>query len=112
MIKAADADAQKAKSQGVKRVREWLEELLPIEERDEDDGGEAPPGKETSVIVNQLACMEAGCPDVETVGQLSRSSLHGRLTLICPGFTTIAGHDSAPCKAAAEAHVQNIQGSC
>jgi hypothetical protein len=72
MIKTADAEEQKKKSAGVKRVREWLEELLPIEERDEDDGGQAPPGKETSVIVNQLACIEAGCPDVETVRPPSR----------------------------------------
>ena len=64
---------------GVKRVRDWLEELLPDDEKDEDDGGAAPPGKETSVIVNQLACKEAGCPDVEVVITLLRAKPRPKL---------------------------------
>jgi len=69
---AANVNAEKVKQTGVKRVRAWLEDLLPDEERDEEDGGKAPPGKETSVIVNQLACKEVGCPDVEVVMTLLR----------------------------------------
>jgi len=72
MIATKDAEAAKRQSEGVKRVRSWLEEMLPDDEKDEDDGGSAPPGKETSVIVNQLACKEAGCPDVEVVMTLLR----------------------------------------
>ena len=49
------------------------EERLPDEEKDEDDGGKLL-GKETSVIVNQLACKEAGCPDVEVVMTLLQRS--------------------------------------
>ena len=63
---------QKAKSDGIRRVRDWLEENLPAEEKDEDLGGTAPLGKETSVIVNQLECKEPGCPPVELVMTLLR----------------------------------------
>ena len=72
MLRPADAAADKKKTEGVKRVIGWLEELLPDNERDEDIGGSAPCGKETSVIVNQLACKEVGCPDVEVVMTLLR----------------------------------------
>ena len=73
--------AQKAKLQqeGVRRVSEWLEELLPHEERDEEEGGGAPSGKETSVIVNQLSCKEEGCPDVEVVMTLLRAKPRPKL---------------------------------
>ena len=79
MIAAKNTADDQAKAQGVKRVREMLEGFLPAEERDEDDGGSAPFGKETSVIVNQLACMEAGCPDVEVVCTLLRAKPRPKL---------------------------------
>ena len=79
MIAAKNTAEDQAKAQGVKRVREMLEGFLPDEERDEDDGGSAPFGKETSVIVNQLACMEAGCPDVEVVCTLLRAKPRPKL---------------------------------
>ena len=81
MFASKDKNAEKAKIQqaGVKRVREWLENLLPEEEKDEEDGGKAPSGKETSVIVNQLACKEEGCPDVEVVMTLLRAKPRPKL---------------------------------
>ena len=79
MIAAKNTADDQAKAQGVKRVREMLEGFLPDNERDEDDGGSAPFGKETSVIVNQLACMEAGCPDVEVVCTLLRAKPRPKL---------------------------------
>ena len=81
MFGTKNDNAEKAKIQqnGVKRVREWLENLLPEEEKDEEDGGKAPPGKETSVIVNQLACKEEGCPDVEVVLTLLRAKPRPKL---------------------------------
>ena len=79
MIAAKNTAEDQAKAQGVKRVREMLEGFLPDNERDEDDGGSAPFGKETSVIVNQLACMEAGCPDVEVVCTLLRAKPRPKL---------------------------------
>eukprot|EP00325_Prymnesiales_sp_UTEX-LB-985_P025858 CAMPEP_0174720876 /NCGR_PEP_ID=MMETSP1094-20130205/34741_1 /TAXON_ID=156173 /ORGANISM="Chrysochromulina brevifilum, Strain UTEX LB 985" /LENGTH=164 /DNA_ID=CAMNT_0015921451 /DNA_START=27 /DNA_END=521 /DNA_ORIENTATION=+ len=79
MISRADPAKAAAQAQGVKRVNDWLEEALPDEERDEDDGGSAPPGKETNVIVNQLACKEVGCPDVEVVITLKRAKPRPRL---------------------------------
>jgi len=79
VTKQDGADKAKLQQQGVKRVREWLEELIPHEEKDEEDGGGAPPGKETSVIVNQLACREEGCPDVEVVLTLLRAKPRSKL---------------------------------
>ena len=73
MIAKKDVAAEKRQAQGVKRVREMLEAMLPDDEKEEEDGGTAAPGKETSVIVNQLACKEAGCPDVEVVMTLLRA---------------------------------------
>ena len=58
MIGARNAGADKAKQEGVKRVKEWLEKLLPAEEREEIDGGTAADGKETTVIVNQVCAFE------------------------------------------------------
>jgi hypothetical protein len=77
--KSANAEAAKLQQQGCKRVREWLDKMLPEDERDEEDGGKAPPGKETNVIVNQLACKEAGCPDVECVLTLLRAKPRPKL---------------------------------
>lgn len=79
MIAQKDVAAEQAKAAGVTRVREMLEEMLPPEEREEEDGGTAAPGKDTSVIVNQLACMEAGCPDVEVVITLLRAKPRPKL---------------------------------
>ena len=79
MFAKKDVDAEKAQQQGVKQVREWLESLLPEDERDEEEGGKAPSGKETSVIVNQLACKEVGCPDVEVVMTLLRAKPRPKL---------------------------------
>ena len=75
LIKKQDASgtAEKEKSAGIHRVRDWLEAKLPDEEKDEDLGGTAPPGKETTVIVNQLECKEPGCPPVEIVMTLLRA---------------------------------------
>ena len=68
-----DNAADKAKSKAVAKVCSWLEQLLPDEQRaDWLPGGKAPDGQETSVIVNQLACSEDGCPDVELVISLLR----------------------------------------
>ena len=55
------------------------EELLPEEERGERLGGKAPDGKETTVIVTQLACKEDGCPDVELVIRLVRAKPRPKL---------------------------------
>ena len=79
MFAKKDVDAEKAQQHGVKQVREWLESLLPEDERDEEEGGKAPSGKETSVIVNQLACKEVGCPDVEVVMTLLRAKPRSKL---------------------------------
>ena len=38
MLQRADKAKEDAQRAGVKRVREWLEERLPGEEKDEDDG--------------------------------------------------------------------------
>ena len=76
------AAAEKAKSAGVRRVVEMIEGLLPAEEKEEDDGGTAADGCETNVIVNQLACQEAGCPDVEVVITLLRGKATGRPKLM------------------------------
>ena len=73
MLKPKDDAAEQKQREGVQRVIGWLEDMLPDEERDEEDGGSAPPGKETSVICNQLACKEEGCPDVEVVMTLLRA---------------------------------------
>ena len=73
MIGRTDSAAEKKKRDGVKRVVEWLEDLLPEEEKDEEFGGKAPPGKETNVICNQLECKEPGCPPVELVMTLLRA---------------------------------------
>ena len=68
-----DNAADKAKSKAVAKVCTWLEQLLPDEQRgDWLPGGKAPDGQETSIIVNQLACSEEGCPDVELVISLLR----------------------------------------
>ena len=74
-----DAAAERTQSEGVRRVKGWLEDLLPDDEKDEDDGGKAPAGQETSVIVNQLACKEVGCPDVEVVMTLLRAKPRPKL---------------------------------
>ena len=79
MIASKDVAAEKVKKEGVKRVNAWVIEQLPAEEREEDDGGTAPDGQETSIIVNQLACMEAGCPDVELVITLLRAKPRPKL---------------------------------
>ena len=79
MIGQRNVAAEKAQQEGVKRVKEWLEGLLPPDEREEEDGGTAPDGKETSVIVNQLACKEVGCPDVEVVITLLRAKPRPKL---------------------------------
>jgi len=79
MIATKDAEAAKRQTEGVKRVRSWLEDMIPDDEKDEDDGGSAPPGKETSAIVNQLACKEVGCPDVEVVMTLLRAKPRPKL---------------------------------
>jgi hypothetical protein len=79
MIGARNVGADKAKQEGVKRVREWLVGLLPADEKEELDGGTAADGEETSVIVNQLACKEPGCPDVELVITLLRAKPRPKL---------------------------------
>ena len=79
MIAPQSKEKAAAQTAGVKRVRGWLEELLPDDEKEEDDGGTAPDGKETSVIVNQLACKEEGCPDVEVVITLLRAKPRPKL---------------------------------
>mmetsp|Transcript_42594 Transcript_42594/g.137013 ORF Transcript_42594/g.137013 Transcript_42594/m.137013 type:complete len:216 (+) Transcript_42594:57-704(+) len=73
MIGRTDSAAEKKKRDGVKRVVEWLEDLLPEEEKDEEFGGKAPAGQETNVICNQLECKEPGCPPVELVMTLLRA---------------------------------------
>ena len=78
-IARKDTQAETAQRNGVKRVSAWLEELLPNEEKAEEDGGAAPDGQETSVIVNQLACKEEGCPDVEVVCTLIRPKPRAKL---------------------------------
>ena len=70
MFAPKDKAADEAKYKAVTQVREWLEEMLPEEERAEHLGGKAASGNETNVIVNQLACKEEGCPDVELVIRL------------------------------------------
>ena len=87
MIAAKSVSAERAQAQAVKRVGGWLEDLLPDEEKEEDDGGTAAPGKETSVIVNQLACKEAGCPDVELVITLIRAKPRPKLMFKVFEFT-------------------------
>ncbi|KAK3273763.1 hypothetical protein CYMTET_18013 [Cymbomonas tetramitiformis] len=72
MFAAKDVKADQARLEGVRRVKAWLGELLPADEKEEEDGGTAPDGEETTVIVNQLACKEDGCPDVELVMTLLR----------------------------------------
>jgi hypothetical protein len=68
-----DAAADAAKREAVSKLGKWLEQILPDEERWEElPGGKAPMGKETNVIINQLACQEDGCPDVELVITLRR----------------------------------------
>ena len=79
MIGSKNVAAEKVQRDGVRRVNEWLQELLPDDEKEEDDGGTAAPGKDTSVIVNQLACKEAGCPDVEVVITLIRAKPRPKL---------------------------------
>ena len=79
MFAKKDTEKEKRQREGVARVRGFLEELLPAAEKDEDSGGSAPAGKETSVIVNQLACMEEGCPDVEVVMTLLRAKPRPKL---------------------------------
>lgn len=78
-IAPADAAADKVKRKGIQRVNDWLEELLPDDERDEEFGGSAPIGKETTISVNQLACKEPGCPDVEVVMILRRAKPREKL---------------------------------
>ena len=82
MIRAQNADAAKIQRDGVKRVQEFCLSMLPDNEREEDDGGTAEDNMETSVIVNQLACKEAGCPDVEVVITLLRAKKTGRAKLM------------------------------
>ena len=78
--KSASASADKVKADGVKKVDAWLQEMLPEEERAAwQPGGKAPDGQETSTIVNQLACQEEGCPDVEVVITLLRPKPRPRL---------------------------------
>ena len=79
MIGAKKHEAEKAKQEGVARVERWIVGLLPDDEKEEDDGGTAPDGKETNVIVNQLACKEPGCPDVEVVITLIRAKPRPKL---------------------------------
>jgi hypothetical protein len=79
MIMRKDDAAEKAQAKGARRVREWCEELLPDDEKEEDDGGTAAPGKESTVIVNQLQCKEPGCPDVEVVITLLRARPRAKL---------------------------------
>lgn len=79
MIGVKDKAKEKAQQEGVRRVKDWLIGLLPADEKEEDDGGTAEDGKETSVIVNQLACKEAGCPDVEVVITLLRAKPRPKL---------------------------------
>ena len=117
MFGSKDANAEKAKlqQQGCKRVREWLEGMLPEDEKDEDDGGKAPPGKETSIIVNQLACKEVGCPDVEVTMQWldRRPALSLRLcwSHALDLFVDAGGPDATTSEAATKAHVQDLQSS-
>ena len=117
MFGTKDANAEKAKlqQQGCKRVREWLEGMLPEDEKDEDDGGKAPPGKETSIIVNQLACKEVGCPDVEVTMQWldRRPALSLRLcwSHALDLFVDAGGPDATTSEAATKAHVQDLQSS-
>ena len=79
MIRARNAGADKAKEEGVRRVRDMLLGLLPDDEKEEADGGTAEEGSETSIIVNQLACKEPGCPDVEVVITLLRAKPRPKL---------------------------------
>lgn len=79
MIGMKKAGAEQAQQVAVKRVREWLVGMLPPDEREEDDGGTAEDGQETSIIVNQLACKEVGCPDVELVITLLRAKPRPKL---------------------------------
>lgn len=72
MFAGKDVKADQARLEGLKRVKGWLVELLPADEREEEDGGTAPDGEETTVIANQLECKEEGCPDVEVVMTLLR----------------------------------------
>ena len=81
-IGVRDDGAQKAKSEAISKVSDWIEGFLPEEEKDEEFGGKAPPGGETSVIVNQLECKEPGCPPVELVLTLLRSKKSGRPKLM------------------------------
>ena len=78
--KGTNASADKVKADGVKKVDAWLQELLPEDERATwHAGGKAPDGQETSTIVNQLACQEEDCPDVEVVITLLRPKPRPRL---------------------------------
>ena len=51
----AAAEAEAAKREATPRVREWVEQMLPEEERSVDlPGGKAPAGQATNVMVTQL----------------------------------------------------------
>jgi hypothetical protein len=80
LLAQKDPAAEKAKRDAVSQLSTWLEQMLPDEERWEElPGGKAPDGQETNIIVNQLACREEGCPDVECVITLSRSKPRPKL---------------------------------
>eukprot|EP00036_Acanthoecidae_sp_10tr_P010165 CAMPEP_0182929856 /NCGR_PEP_ID=MMETSP0105_2-20130417/22963_1 /TAXON_ID=81532 ORGANISM="Acanthoeca-like sp., Strain 10tr" /NCGR_SAMPLE_ID=MMETSP0105_2 /ASSEMBLY_ACC=CAM_ASM_000205 /LENGTH=153 /DNA_ID=CAMNT_0025068053 /DNA_START=24 /DNA_END=485 /DNA_ORIENTATION=+ len=80
---AAEAEAARLKAQveATPKVREWVEQMLPEDERRADlPGGKAPEGKETDVMVIQLACQEDDCPDVETAITLLRKAPKPKMT--------------------------------
>ena len=109
MIARKDDAAEKAKAEGVRRVSDWLTEMLPDGEKDEDDGGSAPFGQETSVIVNQLACKEVGCPDVEVVMTLLRAK--PRPKLMFKIYKAAAGLAREEVEAALQQALSEEQGS-
>jgi len=72
-----------AKKQATPKIRGWVEEMLPEEDRsDQLPGGKAPKGSETNVMVAQLACKEDDCPDVETAITLMRPKSSGKDKLL------------------------------
>jgi hypothetical protein len=57
-------DAQKLGAQRTRQIKEWVRELLAIDET-------------VTVVVSELTCREPGCPPVETVIALLRSGEPG-----------------------------------
>ena len=58
--KNKDPDKQ-ARLAGIRQISDWVENELPEDEKEE-----------TSVMVNQIECVEDGCPPVECVIALLR----------------------------------------